>query len=162
MALITCPDCGNSVSDAAPACIHCGRPLAAARPAYASSTRSLDPKAARAAEARPIVWVGYALQALSFLYGITAIVGLVVAYARRGDARGTWLESHFDWQIETFWNGFWTAVGAGILAVVLTFMTDSPGLGMLLLYPVGIGLLIWYVYRVVRGGLALYDGKPVA
>jgi uncharacterized membrane protein len=49
-----------------------------------------------------------------------------------------------------------------MLAAALMFITDSPVLGTLLLYVAGVGLVIWYIYRVVRGALALYDGRPVS
>lgn len=168
MALITCPDCGGSVSDAAPACIHCGRPMAAALPAFAPPPPA-DPMARRAAEradraaaAKRIAIVTYALNFLAFLYFLPGIIAVVIACMKRGDARGTWVESHFDWQIETFWTGLWWVIGATILSMAVMFMTDSPVVGTLLLYPVGIGLLIWYIYRMVRGALALNDEKPIA
>lgn len=176
MALITCPDCGGSVSDAAPACIHCGRPLAAAQPApsyapppYAAPppvaadpmARRVEAREARAASAKPIAFVVYGLFVLSFLYFIPGIIGMVVAYVKRGDARGTWVESHFDWQIETFWKSFWYGMGVVVLGVVM-FATESIGLLMILLYGAMIGITLWYIYRVVRGALALYDERPIS
>jgi len=182
MAVITCPDCGGSVSDAAPACIHCGRPMAAAAtspppfatPAYASPAYSapaaapVDPmdrraaeKAARAAATKPVAMIAYVLMGLSFAYAIPGIVALVVAYVKRGDAQGTWVESHFEWQIQTFWTGIAFVIVAAVLGGVLAIMTDVPelaGVGAaLVVFP----LIIWYVYRVVRGALALYEGRSV-
>jgi uncharacterized membrane protein len=91
----------------------------------------------------------YALQALSFLWGITAIVGVVINYVKREDARGTVYESHFDWQIRTFWWGLaWAVVGI-VLAILLV--------GFLVLFVAW----IWMIYRVVKGWLKLIDGKPV-
>ena len=57
---------------------------------------------------------GYALQALAFFVGISAIVAIVLAYVKRDDARGTWLESHFRWQIRTFWFALLGGVIGGI------------------------------------------------
>ena len=55
----------------------------------------------------------YALYALSLFFGVTAIVAIVLNYIKREDAQGTWLESHFSWQIRTFWWGLlWLVVGA--------------------------------------------------
>jgi uncharacterized membrane protein len=52
-----------------------------------------------------IATVVYALQAAGFLFGITWIIAAIVDYVKRDDAAGTWLESHFRWQIRTFWWG---------------------------------------------------------
>lgn len=178
MALITCPDCGGSVSDAAPACIHCGRPLAPARPAapyaapayappssaYAAAdpmARRVDAKDARAASAKPVAMVVYVLFFLSFLYFIPGIVGLIVAYIKRGDARGTWVESHFDWQIETFWKSLWWGLGLVVLGVLMAFVTEFAELLVLLLYPAALAVTLWFIYRMVRGALALYDERPI-
>jgi uncharacterized membrane protein len=92
----------------------------------------------------------YLLQALSFLWGVTAIVGVIVNYVKRDDARGTVYESHFDWQIRTFWWGLlWGVVG---VLLVIVF-----GLGFLVMFVAW----IWAIYRVVKGWLKLSEGKPV-
>src|SRR4029450_9402132 len=39
----------------------------------------------------------------AFIFGWPSIIAVIINYVKRGDARGTWLESHFDWQIRTFW-----------------------------------------------------------
>ena len=92
----------------------------------------------------------YLLQALSFLWGVTAIVGVIVNYVKRDDVRGTVYDSHFDWQIRTFWWGLlWSVVG--VLLVV------AFGLGLLILFVAW----IWAIYRVVKGWLKLSEGKPV-
>jgi uncharacterized membrane protein len=99
---------------------------------------------------RNVALVVYVLYALSFLYGITAIAGVVIAYVKRDDVRGTWLESHFAWQIRTFWWGLvWTVVGV-VLALV--------GVGFLIL----LAVWIWAIYRVVKGWLRLNDGREVS
>ena len=98
---------------------------------------------------KTVTTVVYALQALSFLWGVTAIVGVVINYVKREDARGTVYESHFDWQIRTFWWGLaWLVVG-GVLAILLV--------GFLVLFIAW----IWMIYRVVKGWLKLIDGQPV-
>ncbi|MFN3565864.1 MAG: DUF4870 family protein [Burkholderiaceae bacterium] len=101
-------------------------------------------------KARNVALVVYVLYALSFLYGVTAVAGVVIAYIKRDDVRGTWLESHFAWQIRTFWWGLvWTALGI-VLAIV--------GVGFLILFAVW----IWAIYRVVKGWLRLNDGREVS
>ena len=97
-----------------------------------------------------IAMVVYALQALSFLWGVTAIVGIVINYVKRDDAKGTLYESHFDWQIRTFWWGLlWGVVGL-LLAIFV--------IGFFVLFAVW----VWMIYRVVKGWLKLNEGKPVA
>lgn len=96
-----------------------------------------------------IVLVVYALQALSFLWGVTAIIGIVIDYVKREDAVGTIYESHFNWQIRSFWWALlWLVVG-----MVLIFV----GIGFIVLF----AAWVWMIYRVVKGWLKLNEGKPV-
>ncbi len=78
-------------------------------------------------------------------------------YARRSDARGTYLESHFSWQLRTFWFA--------ALAALLVFLLSFPLFFVLvgfLTFPVGIFLVgVWIIYRVVRGWLRLKDGQAI-
>ena len=91
----------------------------------------------------------YALQALSFLLGITYFVAIIVNYVKLDDTRGTWIESHFRWQIRTFWFSLlWFALG-GLLLIIVT--------GYLILIANG----LWMIYRIVKGWLNLNDGKPM-
>lgn len=91
----------------------------------------------------------YALYALSLFSGVTAIVAIVLNYIKLDDARGTWLESHFRWQIRTFW---W-----GIVWLVLGTLTWIILIGWLVLGVAG----IWFIYRIAKGWLNLNDGKPM-
>jgi len=115
---------------------------------------SSDPSpAAKTAEElaglKNIAMVVYALQALSFLWGVTAIIGIVINYVKREDARGTLYESHFEWQIRTFWWGLlW-----GVVGVILMFVL----VGFFVLF----ATWVWVIYRVVKGWLKLNEGKPV-
>jgi uncharacterized membrane protein len=89
----------------------------------------------------------------SFIGSLPSIVAVVMNYARRSATRGTFLESHFRWQLRTFWFAvLWACVCA---LVVLTIIGILAGLGGLL------ALTIWIVYRLVRGWLALRDGRPM-
>lgn len=94
----------------------------------------------------------------SFLFGLPSIVAVIMNYARRSSVRGTWLDSHFTWQIRTFWWAFlWIALAAVLSApLVLLF-----GLGILTFYFAALIVGIWIAYRVIRGWLALKDGRPV-
>jgi len=89
----------------------------------------------------------------SFIGGLPSIVAVIMNYARRSATRGTYLESHFRWQIRTFWFAFLWACVAGL--VMLTFVGIPVAL-------VGIvALSIWIAYRVIRGWLALRDQRPM-
>ena len=93
----------------------------------------------------------------AFIFGLPSIVAVIMNYARQSDARGTFLESHFSWQIRTFWFALlWVLV---ILALSLPLMLVAIGL---LTLPAGYVLLgIWVIYRIIRGWLALGDRRPV-
>jgi uncharacterized membrane protein len=90
----------------------------------------------------------YILQGLSFfLGGITALVGVIINYVKMDEVRGTWIEPHFRWQIRTFWIGLlWLVIGTITLMVII---------GWFIL----LGMAIWVIYRIVKGALALNDGK---
>jgi uncharacterized membrane protein len=99
--------------------------------------------------------VGAATVVGTFLTGWPSIIAVILNYVKRSDARGTWLESHFRWQIRTFWFGaLW--VGLCLLFVAITL-----GIGLLVAWvPLGaVGL--WFVYRVARGWLRLKDRRPM-
>lgn len=99
---------------------------------------------------KTLTLVVYGLQAASFLGGIPPLVGIVVNNVKLDDVRGTWLESHFRWQIRTFWFGLlWAAIGVLTLPLFL--------LG----YPVLVAAGVWLIYRIVKGGLNLMDGKEM-
>ena len=101
------------------------------------------------ASLKTINHVTYALYALSLFFGVTAIVAIILGYIKIDDARGTWLESHFRWQIRTFW---WSVVW-----VVLGWLTIIILIGWIVLGVAG----IWFVYRIAKGWLNLNDGKPM-
>lgn len=99
---------------------------------------------------KTLVLAIYVMQALSFFWGITAVIGVIIAYVKRDDARGTWLDSHLRWQIRTFWWAlFWSVIGFALIWVF--------GLGFLVLAVV----YFWTIYRVVKGWLKLTECKQV-
>lgn len=98
---------------------------------------------------RTLTTVVYALYAASFFVGITSIVAIIINYVKKDDAAGTWLESHFRWQIRSFWFGLlWGVLGA---------TTAIIGIGWVILCVDG----IWFIYRIVKGWLNLNDHKPM-
>ena len=93
----------------------------------------------------------------SFVGGLPSIVAVIMNYARRGAVRGTFLDSHFRWQIRTFWFALlWSVV---IILVSAPFMLVLIGFATAWLGLVALG--IWIAYRVIRGWLALRDRKPM-
>jgi uncharacterized membrane protein len=99
---------------------------------------------------KTLTMVVYALQAVGFIVQITWIVAIVINYVKLDEVKGTWLESHFRWQIRTFWWGLlWGAIG------VITFLIV---IGWLIL----VAAAIWLIYRIVKGWLSLNDGKPIS
>jgi uncharacterized membrane protein len=91
----------------------------------------------------------------AFLIGWPSIIAVILNYVKRDAARGTWVESHFRWQIRTFWFGLlWV-----MLCVIFVIMT--LGLGILLAWiPLGF-ITLWFIYRIVRGWLALNARSPM-
>lgn len=92
-----------------------------------------------------------------FIFGVPSLIAVIMNYVRRDEARGTWLESHFSWQLTTFWTAAVWSLVIWVFSVILMIVL----IGFLTL-PIGIALAgLWIIYRVARGWLALKDGKPV-
>jgi uncharacterized membrane protein len=90
----------------------------------------------------------------AFLTGWPSIIAVIINFAKRDEAFGTYLESHFRWQWRTFWFALlWLAFGA-LMAITVILLPVA----WLLLGVVG----LWVLYRIVRGWLALADAKAVA
>jgi uncharacterized membrane protein len=88
------------------------------------------------------------------LWGLAGFAGLIVAYVKRGDARGTWLESHFSWLIRTFWWSLvWDLIGA-VLFITL--------IGIPIAIAIWAVVSLWGLYRVIRGYLAFKDNRPIS
>jgi uncharacterized membrane protein len=91
----------------------------------------------------------------AFLIGWPSIIAVILNYIKRGEARGTWLDSHFQWQIRTFWYGLLWAV------LCFAFVVVTFGIGFIVVWiPLTI-LTIWFVYRVARGWVALSGNRPM-
>jgi uncharacterized membrane protein len=89
----------------------------------------------------------------AFVFGVPSIIAVVINYIKRGEARGTFLESHFRWQIRTFWFALLWCVIGGMLFVTLV--------GIPLALAAFFGTGVWAIYRIARGWLALRDRKPM-
>jgi uncharacterized membrane protein len=89
----------------------------------------------------------------AFLTGWPSLIAVVLSYVKRGEARGTFLESHFRWQIRTFWFALlWL-----LMALLLAFTLIGIPLAFMLALVAG----LWVLYRVVRGWLNLNDRRAL-
>ena len=99
--------------------------------------------------------IGTATVVGAFLIGWPSLIAVILNYVKRGDVRGTWLESHFRWQIRTFWWGLLWAVLCGV------FVVATLGVGILIAWlPLGL-VGLWFIYRIARGWLRLVDRQPM-
>jgi uncharacterized membrane protein len=105
--------------------------------------------AEKLANLKQLTMITYILYAVSWVVGFTAIVAIVVNYVKRDDTVGTIYESHFTWQIRTFW---WSLLWA-VIGIALSWL--------LIGIPILIADAIWVIYRVVKGFLNWNDGKPM-
>ncbi len=128
-------------------------------------------------ETRPLVvynHITYLLYILSyFTAGLLWVVPIVMNYAKRHEVDGTWLATHFDWQIKTFWYSI-VLFAIGIILIVfalggvgISLMAGSDNIAIGSFLTAGLGVLIllftfiWHLYRIVRGWVALADNRPV-
>lgn len=93
----------------------------------------------------------------AFVFGIPSIVAVIINYATQSEAKGTFLESHFRWQIRTFWFAALWALVALILFITL-FITI---VGILVTWFVALGVGLWVIYRIARGWVALANREPM-
>ena len=94
-----------------------------------------------------------ALVVTAFLTGWPSIIAVIINYVKRPEVRGTWLDSHFSWQIRTFWFALlWVLVGAILFATVV---------GILFAWAIWMITGLWVLYRIIRGWLALTSHKAM-
>ena len=92
-----------------------------------------------------------AMVVTAFLTGWPSIIAVILNYVKRSEVRGTWLDSHFSWQIRTFWFALlWLAAGGVLFLTVI-------GIPAAVVLWFGTG--IWVLYRIIRGWLALSSSK---
>lgn len=89
----------------------------------------------------------------AFVGSVPSIIAVILNYLKRAGARGSWAESHYRWQIRTFWFALLWLLLAVLL--IVTVIGAPLGLGMLLV------LTLWLIYRILRGWLRLLDGLPM-
>ena len=94
----------------------------------------------------------------SFIFGWPSIIAVIINYVKRSDAKGTWLESHFQWQIRTFWYAMLASVVIGVSGALLAIVLVGFAI-----WAIGFFLLgIWAIYRIAAGWMRLNDGRAVA
>jgi len=101
------------------------------------------------AQIKKYTYAVYILQALSFLLLFTAVLGVILNYIKDDDVQGSWLQSHFRWQKNTFWYGLlWIILGT----LTAAFLVGYVVLGF---------ASIWLIYRIAKGWIYLVDGKEL-
>lgn len=95
-----------------------------------------------------------ALIVTAFLAGWPSIIALILSYIKRGDAHGTYLESHMNWLIRTFWFALLWLCIAGLLFITVVGILPSLAVAWL--------TGVWVLYRILRGILCMLDEKPIA
>ena len=94
-----------------------------------------------------ITTVVYALQAASFFIGLSFIAAVIINYIKQPQVEGTWLESHFSWQIRNFWFSLlWSIIGFVLVFVLIGYLVLPA-------------VALWVIYRIARGWINLSEGK---
>lgn len=93
----------------------------------------------------------------SFLFGWPSIIAVIINYVKRSEVRGTWLESHFSWQIRTFWFALAWALLVALVSLPLTLIVIGLGTWALGMFLLG----VWAIYRIARGWLRLNGHQPM-
>lgn len=80
---------------------------------------------------------------------ITAVLGIIINYIKDEDVKGSWLESHFEWQKKTFWYALlWTIFGVLTMFILVGYFI----LGF---------VMFWLIYRIAKGWIYLVDDKEI-
>jgi uncharacterized membrane protein len=94
----------------------------------------------------------------SFVFGWPSILAVIINYVKRRDARGTWLESHFTWQIRTFWWAMAWTVAVGVTGLLLAIVLIGFAIWAVGLFVLG----LWAIYRIAKGWLRLQGRRSMA
>lgn len=94
----------------------------------------------------------------TFLFGWPSIIAVIINYVKRNDARGTWLESHYNWQINTFWTALVVACLVFMTGLVLAIVLVGFAIWAVGFFALG----CWAIYRIATGWLKLNDRRAVA
>jgi uncharacterized membrane protein len=94
----------------------------------------------------------------AFLFGWPSIIAVILNYVKRSEARGTWVESHFRWQIRTFWLALVWAALIAVVSAVFAIVLIGIATWIVGLFALG----VWAILRIGRGWLVLRDRRPIA
>jgi uncharacterized membrane protein len=97
--------------------------------------------------------LGSAFIVTAFLTGWPSIIAVIINYIKRSDVRGTFLDSHFGWQIRTFWFA--------VLWVLLALLLVLTVIGIPIAWVLGVIIGLWVLYRIIRGWMALGSRKSM-
>ncbi|HYK13733.1 MAG TPA: hypothetical protein VEW70_07100 [Burkholderiales bacterium] len=94
-----------------------------------------------------------ALVVTAFLTGWPSIIAVIMNYVKRSEAAGTFLDSHFSWQLRTFWFALlWVVIGWLLIVTII---------GAVIGVPLLLGVGVWVLYRIARGWINLANRKPM-
>ena len=93
----------------------------------------------------------------AFVFGWPSIIAVIINYVKRNEVRGTYLDSHFSWQIRTFWWALLIACIIAVLGLTLAIVLIGFAIWIIGFFVLG----IWAIYRIARGWLALMDRRPM-
>ena len=93
----------------------------------------------------------------AFVFGWPSIIAVIINYVKRSEVRGTYLDSHFSWQIRTFWWALLMSVIIAVLGFTLAIVLIGFAIWIIGFFVLG----IWAIYRIARGWLALMDRRPM-
>ena len=93
----------------------------------------------------------------AFVFGWPSIIAVIINYVKRSEVRGTYLDSHFSWQIRTFWWALLIACIIAVLGLTLAIVLIGFAIWIIGFFVLG----IWAIYRIARGWLALMDRRPM-
>ncbi len=100
--------------------------------------------------ARNFTWATYAMYAVGLFTGLFALVGVIMAYAKKEEFASTIYQDHLRYLIRTFWGA--------LIGCIVGFLLLIIFIGWFILMAV----TVWYIYRIVMGAIRLYDGKTVS
>ena len=97
--------------------------------------------------------LGTAFIITAFLTGWPSIIAVIINYIKRDDVRGTYLDSHFSWQLRTFWYALLWVFVIGLLIITL--------IGIPIAWVVAIVVGVWVLYRIIRGWMNLLSARAM-
>jgi uncharacterized membrane protein len=97
--------------------------------------------------------LGPAFIITAFLTGWPSIIAVIINYVKRADVSHTFLDSHFRWQIRTFWFA--------VLWLVIMIVLVMTVIGIPIAIALGVGVGIWVLYRIIRGWLTLTSRRAI-